>query len=212
MPDALSSDAMTAPGGRSRGPRLLVAVGGLVASGKSSIAREVARALGAVHVEADAVRDELLEIEPGQLAHEAAWSDNLAPGVTDRVYAEVLARAARALEGAETAVVDGCFARRAQREAARAVARAADADFLFVDCMATRGVLESRLRARSREAGIAPGAWFALLDRVEARWEPVAELAAAEYLRVDSDRALAPIVGDVLAATAGEQTAKAGAR
>ena len=178
---------------------MLIAVGGLVASGKSSVARATARALDAQHFEADAVRDEILHIESGQAAHEAAWPDNLAPGVSDRIYREMLDRARRSLLAGGSSVVDGCFARRSQRDAARAIAHGCDSRFLFVECCTSRAVLERRLRARSLEVGVRQTAWLALLDRIESRWEPVTELAADEYLPVDSARPLASIVDDVLA-------------
>ena len=176
----------------------LVAVGGLVASGKSSVARETARVLGAVHVEADRVRDEILNIDSGQTAHEAAWSANLAPGVTGRVYGEMLDRARQALLAGSSVVVDGCFAWRSQRAGARTIAQECDAHFLFVECHTSRSVLEQRLRARSLAAGVSESAWFALLDRVEGRWQPVTELLANEYLRVDSSLSLASIVDHVV--------------
>lgn len=187
---------------------MLIAVGGLIASGKSSVARAAAEALRAAHIEADALRDELLRIEPGQLAHEAAWADNLEPGVTDRIYREMLDRAGAALARDERAVVvDGCFARRAQRLAARAVAHAQLAPFLFVECRAPREVIERRLRARSAEAGIDASAWIELLERIEARFEPVDELTASEHLVVDSARPLRDAVARITHRTGGPRAA-----
>lgn len=197
---ANTEDAIAVRMDQARGERsTLIAVGGLVASGKSSVARETARVLGAVHVEADRVRDEILHIESGQTAHEAAWSTNLAPGVTDRIYREMLDRARQALSAGNFVVVDGCFALRSQRAGARTLARECDAHFLFVECRTSRPVLEQRLRARSLAAGVCDSAWFALLDRVESRWQSITELSEDEYLRVDSNLPLASIVDDVVA-------------
>jgi len=180
---------------------MLIAVGGFVASGKSSVARELARTLGAVHIEADQVRDEILQIPSSQAAHEAAWSDNLAPGVTDRIYSEMLDRAESALSKDRPAVLDGCFATHAQRVGARGLAHLYANPFLFVECRTTRSVLEQRLRDRSRATGIDESAWFPLLDRIESRWEPVTELAVDEYVKVDSELAVPMIVDDVMAHT-----------
>ncbi len=182
---------------------MLIAVGGLVASGKSSVAREVARALGAEHIEADQARDEMLHIPSNQAAHEAAWLDNLAPGVTDRIYRKMLDRARSVLATQRSAVLDGCFATRSQRESARALAHECTTPFLFVECRTSRIVLEQRLRERSLASGIDELAWFPWLARVESRWEPITELSPDEYLRVDSDRALPMSVDDVLAHSCG---------
>ena len=177
---------------------MLIAVGGLIASGKSSVARAIAGALDAVHIEADTIRDELLQIGAGQDAHEAAWSDNLAPGVTDRIYRELVERARGTLRSGRSAVVDGCFAYRTQREAARSVGRECRAPFLFVECRTPRPVIEERLRARSAEAGVSHEAWLVLLDRIEKRWEAASGLAAQEYLPVDASRPLPQIVAEAL--------------
>jgi predicted kinase/ribosome-associated translation inhibitor RaiA len=177
----------------------LVAVGGLVASGKSSIAREAARLLGAEHVEADQVRDEILHIESGQTAHEAAWLDNLAPGVTARVYSEMLDRAREGLLSGNSVIIDGCFALRSQRAGARSLAHECNTDFLFVECRTSRSELEQRLSARSLAAGIPDSAWLTLLNRVERRWEPVTEFSADENMWIDSARPLASTVDDVVA-------------
>jgi predicted kinase len=178
---------------------MLIAIGGLVASGKSSVAREAARALGAMHVEADQVRDQTLHIEPGQRAHEACWMQNLQPGVTDRVYRKMFERARDVLSREISVVLDGCFATRSQRVDARSLAKRCGTRFMFVECRTSRSVLESRLRARSLDAGVPESTWFALLDRIESRWEPVTELPAEEYLRVDSARPLGSIVEDITA-------------
>ena len=158
-----------------------------------------------MHIEADRVRDEILEIGGGQTAHEAAWSKNLAPGVTGRIYRKMFGRVRNVLLTGGSVVVDGCFAKRWQRTAARTHAQQYDTNFLFVECRAPRSVLEQRLRARSSAAGVPDSAWLTLLDRIEGNWEPVSELLADEYMAVDSANPLASIVGDVVARLRGSK-------
>jgi predicted kinase len=178
--------------------RQLIAVGGLIASGKSTVAREVAKLLDADHLEADVVRDELLGIGPDQAAHEAAWAENMATGLTARIYAEMLGRARMLRHGPCAIVVDGCFARREHRLAARALARDADRPFTFVECVVPSGTLTERLQARSQHAGVAEDAWLELLTHLQERWEPVVELPGDEHLIVDCTRPLDESVESVL--------------
>src|SRR5262245_53896783 len=81
-----------------------IAVGGLVASGKSTVAKYVARRIGAPRVVADRVRRALLAGAPGD-GHELAW----APDLADRVYAGLLARAGEVLASGRAVVLDACF-------------------------------------------------------------------------------------------------------
>jgi len=54
------------------GERWFVAVGGLVASGKSTVAGAIARRIEAERIEADDIRHELLD-RPSEILHEARW-------------------------------------------------------------------------------------------------------------------------------------------
>lgn len=168
-------------------PRVLVATGGWIASGKSTVARCVADELGAPLIQTDRVRDALGSREQ---VHEMDWERHFAPGFTRRIYATALARAREALERGHPAVVDGCFALRAQREGARALAAGQHAPFLFVECRADPAALRVRLEDRARVEGVPARAWLELLDSLRARWEPVDELGAAEHLVLDTGRPL----------------------
>lgn len=146
----------------------VIAVGGLVASGKSTVAKLVSRRLGAPRVAADRVREALLAAAGAERAHELTWS----PSFRDRIYAGMRARAGRVLASGRPVVLDACFPSQRQRRAAAALAARHGAGFLFVWCAAPRLDLAARLRRRDVRDGGAPGAWERLARDVEARFEP----------------------------------------
>jgi predicted kinase len=150
-------------------------VGGLLASGKSTLAEALARAIQAVHLSADAVRAEL---------HDLGHADAFVPGFSRVLYPELLARAGSALAVGRTVVVDGTFRSRALRARARALAAAHGVPFLFVECRVPVSVARERLCRRERAE--ASRGWLAMLDAFLARWEPVDELAPSEYAPVDA--------------------------
>ncbi len=174
----------------------MIAVAGLVASGKSTLARALARRLGAVHLEADAECDALLEERPAPV-YEAQWEQAFAPGFEDRVYEALLRRAETAVAEGHSVVLDACFPRADQRLAARALARRHGAGFLLVVCRAPASAVRARLAGRDRRAR--REGWQALSERVAARWEPVASLAKDEIARVDGDGPVETVVARVLA-------------
>jgi predicted kinase len=87
-------------------------------------------------------------------------------------------------------VLDASFRARSMRAAARDLARACGAPFLFVECRADRATTEARLVRRAAEGGTSDGR-AAVWGAFAARFEPVTELAAAEHVVLDTTRPLA---------------------
>jgi len=171
----------------------VIAVGGLVAVGKSTVSRVLSEQLGAVRLEADRVRDELLREPDGGAVHEAHWWRTFEPEVEGEIYRELLRRAEVRVSAGDTVVLDGCFARAHQRLEARSLALAHGLDFLFVECRVPLEVSRRRLIARDAE-GETSG-WQAVFDHLRERWEPASELASQEHVVVLSEGA----IDDVLA-------------
>jgi hypothetical protein len=148
-------------------PLLVLAVGGLVASGKSTVAKYVGRRIGAPRVVADRVRRALLAAADAKGDHELAWD----PALGDRVYAGLFARAREVLASGRSVLLDACFPNAERRRAAAALAAQHGARFVFVCCTAPREDIAARLRLRDVRDATAPGAWRKLAAEVEAGWE-----------------------------------------
>jgi putative hydrolase of the HAD superfamily len=175
---------------------VLVAVAGKVASGKSTLARALARELGAVCLEGDRVRRKLPQLLQDPI-HEAHWRRAFSPAFDEQVYVALLRQADRALASGPV-VLAACFPRAAQRLAARSVARRRGVAFLLAECRVREETVRARLATRdaeSRHVG-----WQAIHDDLAARWEPVTELAPDEHLLVESDGPLPGVVSAVLSA------------
>jgi len=168
-----------------RKPKCVIAVGGLVAVGKSSVSRALCERLGAIRIEADRVRDDRVGGSDQKETHEANWRTASPQGLEAEVYRELLQRADERLAEGGAVVLDACFARAHQRLEARALAIAHGLDFLFVECRVPQEVSRLRLIARDTE-GETTG-WQALFDSLRERWEPVRELAAHEHVVVSSE-------------------------
>jgi hypothetical protein len=163
----------------------VVAVGGVIASGKSTVADALAAELGAPVVEADRTRKHLLGVAPTQRVYDGAWQGAYDPAFTERAYAEVLRRAAVVLDSGRPVVLDASFRTAAMRRAARELARARGVPFVFVECRAPREVCRARLAQRAREEGVSDGR-LEVFDAFVARWEPVTELPAGEHVVIDT--------------------------
>ncbi|MEN8158971.1 MAG: AAA family ATPase [Myxococcota bacterium] len=162
----------------------VIAVGGRVASGKSTLAKAVARRLAAPRVATDRVRHLLLDHFPESALHEVAWSAELG----ERVYAGLLARGGDALAGGRSVVLDACFPRAAQRAEAAAFAAKHGAPFLYLHCEAPAADIAARLRLRDVRDGVAAGTWASIAASLDAQWEPLRETEPGQLLRIDSSQ------------------------
>jgi aminoglycoside phosphotransferase family enzyme/predicted kinase len=163
----------------------LVCVGGLVASGKSTVGEHLAWELSAPIVDADRTRKHMLGVAPTFHVEDGAWQGAYDPGFTERVYSEVLRRAGVVLSSGRPAIVDASFRSGEMRRAARELAVAHRVPFWFVECRADPEVCKERLRQRERASGVSD-ARLALFDDFRARFEAADELSPAEHFVLDT--------------------------
>ena len=180
----------------------VVGVGGVIASGKSTVAVRLADAMSAPVVEADRTRKSMLGVDASRRLDEHAWQGAYDPGFTEKVYAEVLRRAEVVLASGRPVVVDASFRSRAMRRVVRDLAARFGVPFHFVECRADREVCRARLVERARAASVSDGR-LEIFDAFCARFEPIDELSGDELTTVDTAR---PIEENVAALRARLET------
>lgn len=167
----------------------VVAIGGLSGTGKSTIARALAPAIGAapgaIVLRSDIVRKTMLGAAPLDRLGPEAYT----PEVSDRVYATLRERAREVAGAGHAVIVDAVFADPRERDAVARVAREAGVPFQGVWLEAPASVLEARVSGRRGDASdadvavvrnqVARGAGTMEWDRVDASGPPdtVMELA-----------------------------------
>ncbi len=166
----------------------VVAVGGMIASGKSTVANLVSELLSAPVVSSDRTRKHLMGKGATESMQSDAWSDAYSEGSTERVYDELLRRTEVVVDSGRPVVVDASFRTQAMRRAIREVATQRGVPFSFVECVAPREVCLDRLRRRERGGTHESDARSDLLDEFAKNYEPVDELPAKEYKRLDTSR------------------------
>ncbi|MEQ1755076.1 MAG: AAA family ATPase [Micropepsaceae bacterium] len=136
----------------SPGRALLVAVGGLSGTGKSTLAKAIAWRLkgpaGAVHLRTDEIRKRLAGVPiDKQLA-----SSSYTPESSARVYASMLELARAAVEAGVPVVVDAVFSKESERGEFERIARELNVQFTGIWLEAPASVLEARLAGRKGDA------------------------------------------------------------
>jgi aminoglycoside phosphotransferase family enzyme/predicted kinase len=165
------------------GPRLL-AIMGLPASGKTSLARALAGRLGLVHLNSDVVRKELAGSQPTE-RHDDPFGQGLyTPAATHQTYAAMRRRAGQWLGRGRSVVLDATFGAADERSALVRLARRRGIPLLVVECHAEHAELQRRLAARRGEPGAASDARVELWPRLLASYVEPTELP--DRLAVDS--------------------------
>jgi uncharacterized protein len=165
----------------------LVAVGGVIASGKSTIAELLAAELAAPIVDADRTRKHMIGVRETEAVHDASWSGAYDPAFTEDVYDEVFRRAEVVLASGRSVVLDASFRSRALRRRARELAERVGVPFRFVECRVDHDVCRARLRERARGQSVSDGR-LEIFDAFVQKWEPVDELPADRHLVLDTSR------------------------
>jgi aminoglycoside phosphotransferase family enzyme/predicted kinase len=133
-------------------PPVLAAVGGRSGTGKSSLARRIAPALGAapgaVILRSDEIRKRQAGLSPTERAPQAAYG----AAADAAVFDELFAVAATLLKAGRAVVLDATFLRPELRARAEACARAARAPFHGLWLEAPAAVLEARVAGRRGDA------------------------------------------------------------
>jgi hypothetical protein len=169
-------------------PALFV-VGGLIASGKSTVAARMSLEYGAPVVDADRTRKLMLGVEPSQPIHDEACEGAYDPAFTEKVYAEILRRAEQVLASGRCVIVDASFRSRASRAAAQDLAGRCHVPFRFIECRADEATTRARLVTRAREQAVSDGR-SELFDTFRANFEPVMELAPDDHVVLDTTGSL----------------------
>ncbi len=162
-------------------PPALVCIGGLPGTGKSTIARAVARPLRAGLHRSDVVRKQLLGLPLTD-----RWGGGYAEGpyreeTTLRTYARLRELAEADLAAGRSAVLDATFSKSAERAAARALAAGRGVPFVLALVETPEETVVERLRRRASDAQEASDAGVDVYRRARAGFDA----PAAGVLRLD---------------------------
>lgn len=169
-------------------PPRVVAVGGMIASGKSRTAATIGELISAPVLSSDRTRKLLLGREPSESLQSEAWSGAYSPRITRMVYDELWKLAETIVRSGRPVIIDASFRTAAMRDAARKLAERAGVPFLLVECVAPRELTLERLAAREKREAHESDARADLLEEFEQRFDPIDELPASEHIRIDTSR------------------------
>jgi aminoglycoside phosphotransferase family enzyme/predicted kinase len=177
---------------RARLPVVLVLCG-VGASGKSTLAEEIARRSGLHHLSSDVIRKGLA----GVPVEERGPSEIYEERSTMLTYDDLLVETLELLDSVGGVIVDATFGQRHHRLVLADSVRGSGARVLFCECRAPEAVLEERALARVRAPERASDATWDVIRRQIEAFEPLDEVAARDHFVVRTDRPQAETVDEI---------------
>jgi aminoglycoside phosphotransferase family enzyme/predicted kinase len=162
---------------------------GLIGSGKSTIAAELAKPLTVKVLSSDFIRKKMFGFSPQEPALAAFEEGLYTPVVTARTYQNMLLQAKVEISNGNSVILDATFGKRQHRETFRHLAQEMGANVIFVECLCPDSELRKRLAGRQGKITISD----ARLQHLEAQrhvFEPLNELEDSIHVRVRTDQAL----------------------
>ena len=157
---------------------LLLAVGGTIGTGKSTLARQLCAGSGAVWLRTDEIR--LKEFRRFRRSGQGFSEGLYAPHVSGLVYRRLIQRARALLRDGRSVVCDGTFSKAAGRQELRELARKQGAIFHFFECTVPRRIALKRVGVRFSRRSDLSEARPEFYDRMKAQFEPERRLPAKE--------------------------------
>lgn len=161
-------------------PRLII-VGGLIGTGKSTLAKHLAKQLGATLLRTDEIRLKEFVSSQTQVGFDQG---RYSSSVSQKVYQRICQHAKLLLQGGHSVVCDGTFSKNKWRMALYRIAHRRNASFYFFECVIPRRFAMRRVAARYVARADLSEAQPEYYDRLRSRFEPVKGFSKREYTRL----------------------------
>ena len=180
-----------------RNKPLLIITVGLVGTGKSTVARALAKRLGLTVISSDILRKKLADVSLDEHRFEGYSGGIYTPEFTRQTYDAMFTEAKDILVSGDSVILDASFIRKEDRLKAKQVAEAVDADFLIVEAVLEEDIIKERLARRLELGSVSDGRWEIFLPQKE-RFEAVNEVGEAQHIVVDTSASVDGFTGSVI--------------
>ncbi|OGR06156.1 MAG: hypothetical protein A2520_10520 [Deltaproteobacteria bacterium RIFOXYD12_FULL_53_23] len=160
---------------------------GLIATGKSTVAKAWADRQGLGYYNSDVVRKELAGLSPQTHQRETTDQGIYTSEFTSKTYAALLAKAEQNLAQGRGVVLDASYQQKTDRDQVRMLAQRLDVRLYFVLCVCPEEEMKHRMAKRALDPqAVSDGRWEIYLKQKE-RFEAPAELAPDQLITLATD-------------------------
>ncbi len=166
----------------------LLLMAGLSGSGKSTVARQLAQILNAIHIRSDAVRKQL-----GSVAlYEKGGPDLYSLEMSEKTYARLIDLGEKLTQRGYTVILDGTFSRKAGRQRILDWGQRVGIPVQMIYCTAPLSVLQERIRQRLAHEQDISDATPELIGHQHTAWDSFTEDEWEQVITVDTDQVWDP--------------------
>jgi uncharacterized protein len=170
-------------------PMLLVACG-LVATGKSTVARLLSARTGFAVFDSDHVRKKLAGISPTTRAREGYQKGIYTREFTQHTYETLLKAADERLAAGQGVIIDATFSDPRHRNLVTDLASRHNVPLLFVECHTDENTIRQRLADRRKNEHEPSDATCAVYEQMRAEYRPLSEIPDSRHFEIDTEREL----------------------
>ena len=172
--------------GRMHRPQLLL-TGGLVGTGKSTLAQALAHVFGWEWLSTDKIRKALAHLQPQERRLEKFHEGIYSPDFSRQTYQTMLERTRDLLQAGKSVILDGSFKKEEEREKAVDLSVQAHADFLFIECQCSEPTIQKRLAERALDPSQPSDGRWEIFASQRDDYEPVQTLPSAMHLPLNTE-------------------------
>ena len=174
-------------------------VTGVIASGKSTVARALADALDIRLLSSDRIRKEVFKGRAGSGSAASYGEGIYRPEARSHVYGKMFLLASEQLENHRSILLDATFSGKKERAEALRLADDAGARIVFIECRCPEEVIRARLAARETAAS-ASDAGMSIWQAFRDHYAPPEEIPASVRIAIDTSRPANELVPEILMA------------
>ncbi|MDD3580531.1 MAG: ATP-binding protein [Desulfobacca sp.] len=178
-------------------PLVILVIFGLIATGKTTLARTLSRQQGWPVIHSDVVRKHLAGLTPTSRVPEAFGAGIYTADFSRRTYAEMLRQARQYLAAGASVIVDGSFKRSPDRGAIRQLAEEHGARIGFIYCTCSPGEVQRRLGQRQQNRQAISDGRPEILAAQEQDFDILDDLKGMPLLYLDTGRPATAVLQDV---------------
>lgn len=142
---------------------MLLLFSGLPATGKTTLAKKVAKKINAEILRTDVIRKEIIR-EPKYTDEEK-----------EAVYKEMFSRAEKMISSGKTVILDANFYKEGQRTEAKKIAGRTGAKFFLIEVTCPEEKIRGRMKIRKKAEDASDAKEMEIYYKIKRVWEPITE-------------------------------------
>lgn len=164
----------------------LVVFFGLMGTGKTSLAKELAKQTGWPSFNSDEIRKTLVGISPTSRKWDSFGKGIYSEEISRRTYQKMREEAQKTLKQGQSVILDGSYKRQSERLALMELAKKNKARVRFVECRASLKIIRQRLAQREKEIKAISDGRREIFDQQRKDFDPIKDPVKPKCLRLQT--------------------------